>query len=232
MHEQLIGSINGDGGIMGITENPEALRRFMISGPELARIVEEFEQSTFQTTDSKHHEQYPKFQSKFKEDVKSLIKAFSNTGNPFLEDSKDLISLETSAIMPHEVVTNVINAKDNGRKLCDKFFSERIATADIAWSSTLHLNKLTLFSGNTQQCRKKSEITYLKEERNQVVKMMLSGQEGRNIDEDVFLMKIMNSHHLLLLKGECIMAQSQKSSNAWNQVFLLPILLQKLMSSS
>ena len=122
MHEQLIGSIKGDGGIIGITENPEALRRFMISGPELARIVEEFEQSTFHTTDSKHHEQYPKFQSKFKEDVKSLIKAFSNTGNPFLEDSKDLISLETSAIMPPDVVTNIMNEKDNGRKLCDKFF--------------------------------------------------------------------------------------------------------------
>ena len=46
--------------------------------------------------------------------------------------------------MPPDVVTNIMNAKDNGRKLCDKFFSERIATADIAWSSTLHLNKLTL----------------------------------------------------------------------------------------
>ena len=69
MHEQLIGSLKGDGGIIGITENPEALRRFMIAGLELSCIVDEFEQSINCTTDLKHYKQYPKFQYKFKEDV-------------------------------------------------------------------------------------------------------------------------------------------------------------------
>ena len=40
MHEQLIGSLKGDGGIIGLTENPEALRRFMIAGPELTCIID------------------------------------------------------------------------------------------------------------------------------------------------------------------------------------------------
>ena len=44
MHEQLIGSLKGDGGIIGLTENPEALRRIMIAGPELTCIIDSFKQ--------------------------------------------------------------------------------------------------------------------------------------------------------------------------------------------
>ena len=106
--------------------------------------------------------------------------------NPFLEDSVDLISLETSQIMPTDVVKSVMTAKDNGRKLCEHFFSERIMTRNVARSSPLNLNKLTLFSTKPHQCRKKSEIASLKEERTQVIQIMLSGQAGREINEEVF----------------------------------------------
>ena len=64
MHEQLIGSLKSDGVIIGITQNPEALHRFMTAGPELTRIVDEFEQSINCTADLKHHEQYSKFQGR------------------------------------------------------------------------------------------------------------------------------------------------------------------------
>ena len=36
------------------------------------------------TSDLKHYEKYPKFQSKFKEDVQSLVNAFSDIEKPFL----------------------------------------------------------------------------------------------------------------------------------------------------
>ena len=29
----------GDGGAVGLTENPAALRRWMVSGPEMARLI-------------------------------------------------------------------------------------------------------------------------------------------------------------------------------------------------
>ena len=64
MHEQLIGSLKSDGVIIGITQNPEALHRFMTAGPELTRIVDEFEQSNNCTADLKQHEQYSKFQGR------------------------------------------------------------------------------------------------------------------------------------------------------------------------
>ena len=42
-HEQLNDLIKGDGGAVGLTENPQALERWMIIGPELSRHIQEFE---------------------------------------------------------------------------------------------------------------------------------------------------------------------------------------------
>ena len=42
-HEQNNELIKGDGGGIGITETPGALLRWMVAGPELARVVKEFE---------------------------------------------------------------------------------------------------------------------------------------------------------------------------------------------
>ncbi|KAG0708495.1 hypothetical protein GWK47_023998 [Chionoecetes opilio] len=58
-HEQNNASVKGDGGAVGLTENPAALRRWMVSGPEMARLIQEFEGSTEkrQDTDGRHHEQ-------------------------------------------------------------------------------------------------------------------------------------------------------------------------------
>ena len=57
----------------------------------------------------------------------------------------------------------------------------------------------------------KSEIASMKEERTQVIQIMLSGQAGREINEDVFSHENCDFPPLLLHKGKCIKAQSRKS---------------------
>ena len=44
-HEQSNKCIKGDGGVVGLTEDPAALRRWMLAGPEISRVVAEFEES-------------------------------------------------------------------------------------------------------------------------------------------------------------------------------------------
>ena len=44
-HEQVNAGVKGEGGAVGLTENPAALRRWMVAGPELSRMIEEFEGS-------------------------------------------------------------------------------------------------------------------------------------------------------------------------------------------
>ena len=42
-HEQNNACIEGDGGAVGLTDNTAALRRGIITGPEVARVTEEFQ---------------------------------------------------------------------------------------------------------------------------------------------------------------------------------------------
>ena len=44
-HEQNNAFVKGDGGAVGLTENPSALQRWMVAGPEVARVIKEFETS-------------------------------------------------------------------------------------------------------------------------------------------------------------------------------------------
>jgi hypothetical protein len=43
IHEQQNAILKGDGGIIGITENEAALKRWMVSGPEIGRMISEYE---------------------------------------------------------------------------------------------------------------------------------------------------------------------------------------------
>ena len=60
-HEQENAKIKGEGGAVGLTEDPVALRRWLIAGPKIAQVVNEFE-TTFlshKADDVRHHEQVP-----------------------------------------------------------------------------------------------------------------------------------------------------------------------------
>jgi hypothetical protein len=63
--------MKGDGGTIGLTEKPSALERWMIAGPEIARLINEFEADVDDTTSHtslKHHEQTPSTQKTFLKD--------------------------------------------------------------------------------------------------------------------------------------------------------------------
>ena len=64
-HEQVNALVKGQGGAVGLTENPAALRRWMVAGPELSRMVEEFEGSFTVSEERDHLEQKPGVQSTF-----------------------------------------------------------------------------------------------------------------------------------------------------------------------
>ena len=63
-HEQLNEQMKADGGIVGLTDNPTALLRWITAGPEVQQILHEFENS-FKSTNEKpklqHHDQTASF---------------------------------------------------------------------------------------------------------------------------------------------------------------------------
>ena len=76
-HEQNNKLIKGDGRIIEIPENPGVLLRWMVAGPELARMVKEFEttieEDNTNQTYTTHHEQSRACQVRFISHVQSLV---------------------------------------------------------------------------------------------------------------------------------------------------------------
>ena len=109
-HEQNNKCVKGDGGAIGLTEDSTQFLRWMLAGPEVAHIVGEFERSMltsckeFGSAVYRHHEQTLSVQQEFEKQVRSLIGVMEDMGNPFLEESPDLLVLDTGDIMDEKVV--------------------------------------------------------------------------------------------------------------------------------
>ena len=105
-HEQNNAAVKGDRGAIGLTESPVALRRWMLCGPEMARIIDEFESSKGDIeikSNMKHHQQTTKVQTKFRSDVISLKVAFNEMGNPFKDLGGDLVILDSRDVVDKNV---------------------------------------------------------------------------------------------------------------------------------
>ena len=78
-HEQMNTLVKGEGGAVGLTEDPQALERWLVAGPEISRLILEFEnsfQSIESQTSKRHHEQNPNTQKTFAKDVNALVDIF------------------------------------------------------------------------------------------------------------------------------------------------------------
>jgi len=57
-HEQANKRIKGVGGIIGLTENPVMLERWIVTGPEISRVLEEFiDENDMEDEELPHHEE-------------------------------------------------------------------------------------------------------------------------------------------------------------------------------
>lgn len=100
-HEQNKAVIKGYGGAIGLTEDPTALRRWMVAGPEISRLLADYHRVS-ETKDKKkashHHEQTATAQRTFFGKVKRLTMVMQEMGNPYEKESEDLLTLGTKDI--------------------------------------------------------------------------------------------------------------------------------------
>ena len=121
VHEQENASVKGSGGCVGLMDNPEALRRWMLSGPELAKLQNQFEIEYLPNDeeDSKylqHHESGYAAQASFQKQVNSLCSTFIKMGNPFLDYFPDLVTLDKHDCMDEPVKEALYALEEVGTK--------------------------------------------------------------------------------------------------------------------
>ena len=125
-HELANVVIKGEGGAVGITEDPFALRWWMIAGPEVSRLVTEYEESVEPnevSSDLKHVEQRQKSQITLMEQVNKLHTVIQEMGSPFQEESDELLSLDTNIVTQSNAAEAIATYHLDGRLRFSKFIS-------------------------------------------------------------------------------------------------------------
>lgn len=188
-HEQTNAVVKGDGGAVGITENAAALRRWMLSGPEISRLIQEFETAINRPTRSKdacHHEETKSTQLSFLSDVKSLAQAITDLGNPFLEEGEDFVVLDTKVIKSSEVTTTIHTAKSIGEQQYNQFVRERLETVSVPLYDTIHRNNFPLCNSQSERTKTKSQLSVksLKLDRSLFSRLFVAAQtRGADLEE-------------------------------------------------
>ena len=150
-HEQNNALVKGGGGAVGLTQNPAALRKWMCGGPEIARLIKEFESameesSSDNVAQTMHHEQTKGVQATFAKHVKALTGVLEKLGNPFVEESNDLMRIDTRDIADEVTVQCIKQAEKLGEDQYATFIKERLVGDQKHHQDPIKRNKLALFS--------------------------------------------------------------------------------------
>ena len=149
-HEQENAKVKGKGGVVGLTENPTALKRWMIAGPEFARLNTEFESLFFPEMDPdvnfRHHEEGLALQQSFKKQITSLIHVIEDFGNPFMESGLEVVVLNTRDCVSYEAASSVRQVEVLGKLQYDEFKKEVIDAGGKGIHKSIKKNGLPLFS--------------------------------------------------------------------------------------
>ena len=159
-HEQMNKMVKGEGGAVGLTENAAALEKWMTAGPEMARLVDEFERALQLTNnnDQRHHEQTAAHQKRYKEDLGSLKRKLSYLGNPFADESEELLCLSTKVVASTEVVNTVVHAKEMGKAQYLEFVHERLMQRSKPLSDPIKLNRVALFRNQNKSTQRTKDL--------------------------------------------------------------------------
>ena len=113
---------------------------------------------------TKHHEQIPSAQKRFSKNVNDLVSAFQQAGNPFSEESKDLIALDSKKIANQNAVYNMRKVAESGVKQFNGFVNDCLKEKKTSIYEIIKKNKFAIFTqpSKPNKASNKMEITTLK----------------------------------------------------------------------
>ena len=147
-HEQHNKIIKGVGGATSIfnTQDEFVLIRWETCGPEVARIVSEFEDSLHNqdasSSATKHHEKNVKISQKFNRDVESVYQAIPC--NPF--EMASLSTINKSTPFPQSVSDQLKQVLSTGEKQVKVFIQDRLLMQRTAITEKISKNKFLLLT--------------------------------------------------------------------------------------
>ncbi|CAG2187553.1 unnamed protein product [Mytilus edulis] len=115
--------------------------------------------------DLRHHEQVKSRQDTFARQVKAFCSVLEEMGNPFMEQSDDLLILDTRDIVDPRVAETVRKVEEIGKEQFNKFVTERLQSNTKSIYEPIKQNKLFMFSRQQPKTdsKEKQQISSLKQ---------------------------------------------------------------------
>ena len=110
-HDQQNKELKMHGGTLNLSDE-FVFTEWAVAGPEIARVITEFEVGMLTRKNAvfQHHVQSPSVQQRFVAHTKALVIAFQEAGNPFDEDSHEVVIIDTREVMPNNVARSIMGA--------------------------------------------------------------------------------------------------------------------------
>ncbi len=125
-------------------------------------------------------------QHNFSKDVRALSITMEEMGNPFLEESTDLLVLDTRDIVDRSIVDTLVNIEALGKQQYDNFVQDRIIDRKIYIQEPIKRNKISLFKCPNKKVtpKQKLQLSSLKSDCSLFSRLYISCQvRGGNLDE-------------------------------------------------
>lgn len=156
----------------------------------MARLISEFQATTdkrLKKTELKHHEQTKHMQVAFARDVKALTRVIGEMGNPFCEDSKDLLVLDSRDVADPAVINTLHQIEKLGQEQYDTYVNERLVHQIKPITDPIKRNNLPLFSRPPvrEKSRTKLQVLSLKNDCSLFSRLFIASQT-RDGDLDEF----------------------------------------------
>ncbi|GBM42843.1 hypothetical protein AVEN_161601-1 [Araneus ventricosus] len=174
--EQNNKKINGQRGAVGILDNETVLLKWMVSSPDISKIITEFEETPFIGS---------AFKNSFKNHTNQILSFVNEEGNPF-EESR-LISIgRRKLVSPQESQAAAFRAYLNGFKQLPAYIEFHLIRSEHSIHNIIRSNNVHIFDAPVKSMSKtKAKIDALRKDSSLFCKMHVISQH-READFEAF----------------------------------------------
>ena len=117
--------------------------------------------------------------------MKSLAVAVEDLGNPVLEETGDLFTLDTKVIAEESAVSRMRHIESLGKDQCETFIFERLVEKKKPLSDSITRNKLSFFTKSSKKSSKATQqLSSMKRDSSLFSRMYISFQtRDSDLDE-------------------------------------------------
>ena len=189
-HEQFNDYLKKCGGIVGLTEDPQALKRFLVCSPLVSELCKDFENGSLnslnQHTDIKpRHAESAYLQERFLSDNKLLYNTIITQGNPFSISQVKLINIYTHEEAPASDI--VYKLEEMANTQYKDYISEVFIDASRAIYTPIKQNNVTLFpQKNVANNKTKSKLASSQNCNKVITNLFIASQQRNTGLENLF----------------------------------------------